>query len=123
MFEDNLRQLPAIDGVQRIDLVDTSGTVVASIENQPGKQGSLAVYHYLKANFGSLDARAAEHGLAVFGQHVADARNRPGAHPNVDRLLAVAAGGAPLKIEVVPTDAQECRAEATTSSPSAPSVQ
>lgn len=100
-FKDNLQLLPAIDGVQRIDLVDEQGAVVASIENQPGKQGSLAVYHYLKQVFGRLDARAADHGLAVFAEHTPDARNRPGAHPNIDRLLAIAAGGAALDIEVV----------------------
>jgi len=99
-FKDNLQQLPPIDGVQRIDLVDAQGAVVASIENQPGKQGSLAVYQYLKQAFGALDAKAAEHGLAVFGEHTADARQRPGAHPNIDRLLAIAAGGAPLTIEI-----------------------
>jgi hypothetical protein len=44
-FTDNLRQLPPVGGVERIDLVDMAGAVVASIENQPGKQGSLAVYH------------------------------------------------------------------------------
>lgn len=46
VFKDNLAQLPAIDGVARIDLVGANGDVVATIENQPGKQGSLAVYHY-----------------------------------------------------------------------------
>jgi hypothetical protein len=99
-FKDNLRQLPPVDEVRRIDLVDGAGAVVASIENQPGKQGSLAVYQYLKQSFGSLDAQAAEHGLAVFAEHTADARSRPGAHPNVDHLLVIAAGGAPLHIEV-----------------------
>lgn len=102
-FKDNLQQLPHVDDVQRIDLVDATGSVIASIENQPGKQGSLAVYQYLKQAFGTLDAKAAEHGLAVFGEHTADARNRPGAHPNVDRLLAIAAGGPPLNIEVIAT--------------------
>lgn len=100
-FKDNLAQLPSIDNVERIDLVDATGTVVASIENQPGKQGSLAVYLYLKQVFGTLDAEAAAHGLAVFAEHAADARNRPGAHPNVDRLLAISAGDAPLGVEVV----------------------
>jgi hypothetical protein len=103
-FKDNLRQLPPIDGVQRIDLIDENGAVVASIENQPGKQGSLAVYQYLKQSFGTLDAGAAEHGLVLFAEHGADARNRPGAHPNIDRLLAIAAGGTPLRIEVVRID-------------------
>ncbi|MBB3891690.1 hypothetical protein GGQ61_002418 [Phenylobacterium haematophilum] len=100
-FKDNLPQLPAIDGVQRIDLVEASGNVIASIENQPGKQGSLAVYQYLKQSFGVLDAQAAEHGLAVFGEHTADARNRPGAHPNIDRLIQIAGGGAALNIDVI----------------------
>ena len=101
VFKENLQQLPAIDGVQRIDLIDGNGAVVASIENQPGKQGSLAVYQYLKQAFGNLDAKAAEHGLAVFAEHTADARTRPGAHPNIDRLLAILAGGAPLRIDVI----------------------
>ena len=101
VFKENLQQLPPINGVQRIDLIDATGAVVASIENQPGKQGSLAVYQYLKQTFGALDAKAAEHGLAVFAEHTADARNRPGAHPNIDRLLAVIAGGGALRIDVI----------------------
>ncbi|MFM0135345.1 DUF2322 family protein [Caballeronia grimmiae] len=101
VFKDNLAQLPSIDGIERIDLIDGKGAVAASIENKPGKQGSLAVYHYLKQAFGTLDAKAAEHGLAVFAEHTADARNRPGAHPNVDRLLDIVAGGEALKIDVI----------------------
>jgi len=100
-FKDNLQQLPPIDGVLRLDLVDANGAVVASIENQPGKQGSLAVYQYLQQTFGALDAQAAEHGLIVFAEHTADARNRPGAHPNIDRLLAIVAGDTPLTIDVI----------------------
>ncbi|WP_199029196.1 DUF2322 family protein [Ralstonia sp. ASV6] len=101
VFKDNLTQLPAIDGIERIDLIDGKGAVVADIENKPGKQGSLAVYHYLQQAFGQLDAKAAEHGLAVFAEHTVDARNRPGAHPNVDRLLAIAAGGEALQINII----------------------
>jgi hypothetical protein len=101
VFKDNLAQMPAIDGIERIDLVDGKGEVAASIENKPGKQGSLAVYNYLKQTFGTLDAKAAAHGLAVFAEHTADARNRPGAHPNVDRLLAVADSGEALRIDVI----------------------
>lgn len=100
-FKENLQQLPPVDGVQRIDLVDGKGDVVACIENQPGKQGSLAVYQYLKQAFGVLDEKAAQHGLAVFAEHTADARSRPGAHPNIDRLLEIAVGGGPLHVEVI----------------------
>jgi hypothetical protein len=100
-FKDNLAQLPPITAVERIDLVDAAGAVVATIENMPGKQGSVAVYQYLAHEFGALDAAAAAHGLEVFAEHTADARQRPGAHPNVDRLLAIADGAAPLSIVVV----------------------
>jgi hypothetical protein len=101
VFKDNLAQLPSIEGIERIDLIDQQGAVVASIENKPGKQGSLAVYAYLQQAFGALDAKAAEHGLAVFAEHTVDARNRPGAHPNVDRLLEIVAGGEALRIDVI----------------------
>ncbi len=101
VFKDNLAQMPAIDGIARIDLIDGKGNVVAGIENKPGKQGSLAVYNYLQQTFGTLDAEAAGHGLVVFAEHAADARQRPGAHPNVDILLAVAAGGEALRIDVI----------------------
>jgi hypothetical protein len=101
VFSDNLVRLPSIDGVARIDLRDEAGAVAASIENQPGKKGSLAVYHYLQQAFGRLDAAAAHHGLLLFGEHTADARQRPGAHPNIDRLLGIVAGGAPLAIDIV----------------------
>jgi len=104
-FKENLAQLPGIEGVARIDLKPADGVVVASIENQPGKQGSVAVYQYLAAHFPGLDAAAAEHGLAVFGEHTEDARNRPGAHPNIDRLLAIAAGGEALTVDIVRADA------------------
>lgn len=41
VFKDNLAQLPAIDGIERIDLVDAKGAVVASIENMPGKRSEV----------------------------------------------------------------------------------
>ena len=101
-FKDNLQQMPGIDDVARIDLIDDTGATVATIENAPGKQGSLAVYHYLKQVFGALDAKAADHALQLFAEHTEDARNRPGAHPNIDRLFPIAAGAAPLAIEITP---------------------
>ena len=100
-FADNLQRLPPVDGIERVDILDGGGAVVASIENQPGKKGSLAVYQYLKQAFGTLDTAAAEHGLMVFAEHTADAIDRPGAHPNIDRLLAIAAGEPPLCINII----------------------
>ena len=100
-FKENLQNLPSIDGIERLEMVDAAGDVVASIENQPGKQGSLAVYQYLLATYGVLNAEAATQGLAVFAEHTDDARNRPGAHPNIDRLFEILDGGAPLNMRLV----------------------
>ena len=100
-FKDNLQLLPSIEGLVRIELTDPAGSVVATIENQPGKQGSLVVYQYLHQEFGALNAEAATHGLAVFAEHTADAKARPGAHPNIDLLLGVIEGGGVLKVRLV----------------------
>ena len=100
-FKENLQNLPSIDGIERLEMVNAAGDVVASIENLPGKQGSLAVHQYLCATYGVLNAEAASRGLAVFAEHTADARNRPGAHPNIDRLLEIQGGGASLTMRLV----------------------
>jgi len=71
-FKDNLQLLPSIDGLAKINLIDADGNIVATT-----------------------------HGLDIFAEHTADAKNRPGAHPNIDRLLEIVAGAAPLKIELV----------------------
>ncbi|OUD08548.1 hypothetical protein BVC71_13710 [Marivivens niveibacter] len=99
-FKENLQLMPSIDGIQGIDLVDVDEVTVSSIENQPGKQGSLAVYHYLRKEFGELNAKAAEHGLAIFAEHTEDAKNRPGAHPNIDRLFDVIDQNTVLAIQI-----------------------
>lgn len=101
LFKENLQNLPSIDGVERLEMLDAAGDVVASIENQPGKQGSLAVYQYLLVTYGVLNAEAATHGLVVFAEHTEDARNRPGAHPNIDRLFEIQDGAAPLTMRLV----------------------
>ena len=64
-FKENLQLLPSVEGLDRIEILDASGIVVATIENQPGKQGSLVVYRYLARNFEIIDADAAAHGLEV----------------------------------------------------------
>ncbi len=100
-FKANLAALPSIDSVARIELVGADGSVVDIIENKPGKQGSLAVYQYLAQTFVQIDAEAAIHGLSVFAEHTEDAKNRPGAHPNIDRLIEIAAGSKPLKVKII----------------------
>ncbi len=99
-FKDNLDLLPSIDGVASVEIIDHSGNVIDTIENQPGKQGSVAVYKYLAENFGTINAEVALHGLAIFGEHTADAKNRPGAHPNIDRLFKITETDTPISVKI-----------------------
>ncbi len=100
-FKENLQLLPSIDRLARVDLFDPNGTIVASIKNQPGKQGSLAVYQYLHENFGAINANAAAHDLTIFAEHTSDAKNRPGAHPNIEILLNIIDGGPSLVARLI----------------------
>lgn len=103
-FKDNLSLLPSIDGLSRIDIFDAKGNITAAIENQPGKQGSLAVYQYLHQAFGALNVEAARKGVEIFAEHSEDAKDRPGAHPNIDRLFDVIAAGDVLTLRLVVND-------------------
>ena len=100
-FSGNLQLLPSIDSLSSIEITAPSGDIIATIENQPGKQGSLAVYQYLQQMFGVINFEAATHGLVVFAEHTVDAKHRPGAHPNIDLLLDVANGGDALNARLI----------------------
>lgn len=88
-FADNLKRLPAVDDIAKLELVDGSGKIVAVLENKPGKAGSLAVYNHLILRHQRLDAAAAREGLELFAEHTPDAKAVPGKHPNIDRLFDV----------------------------------
>jgi hypothetical protein len=95
-FADNLKQLPRISHLAAIQLLDGNSTVVATIENKPGQAGSLAIYNHLGQIYGAITAEAARKGLDLYAEHTEDARQNPGKHPNIDRLLALAAGDGDL---------------------------
>lgn len=90
-FAENLAALPTADHVLRVELTGPDEAIDV-IENKPGSAGSVRVYAYLAGKHGEIDAVAAEEGLAIYAEHTADARSHPGQHPNIDRLLRVAAG-------------------------------
>jgi hypothetical protein len=95
-FADNLKQLPRVSHLLAIQLLDTDGAVVATIENKPGQTGSLSVYNHLGQIYGAITVDAARKGLELYAEHVADARQNPGKHPNIDRLLTLAGEGTSL---------------------------
>lgn len=100
-FADNLKTLPSIAHVAEIQLIDADGNLVASIPNAPGKAGSLTVYNALAARHGSINVAAAQEGLQLFAEHTEDAKARPGAHPNIDRLLEVITTGKGYTVKVI----------------------
>jgi hypothetical protein len=100
-FAENLKKLPGISHLAAINLLDTTGALVATIENKPGSQGSLAVYNHLAQIYGSINAEAAKKGLEIFAEHSEDERANPGKHPNIARLLAIGSGQPPLRVKHV----------------------
>ncbi|QMV73850.1 DUF2322 family protein [Comamonas piscis] len=100
-FADNLQSLPAIDHIAELQLIDADGQLAASIPNAPGKAGSVRVYNALAAKHGGINVAAAEEGLQIFAEHTDDAKARPGAHPNIDRLLEVIASGKGYTVKLV----------------------
>ncbi len=94
-FSEVLKSLPDCADIDSIELRDAGGITVAVIENKPGQSGSMRVYRALLDRHGArIDGAAAVAGVSLYAEHPDDARREPGKHPNIDRLLAVAAGAA-----------------------------
>ncbi|WP_353395890.1 DUF2322 family protein [Hydrogenophaga sp. 5NK40-0174] len=105
-FADRLNSLPSIDHLVSLDLIDPNKNVVATIENKPGKAGSLRLYNGLAAKHGGLiTPAAAAEGIEWFAEHTEDARANPGKHPNIDRLIEWAAGDATYSVKLHSTAA------------------
>lgn len=101
-FAARLNQLPSTHHLAALQLLGTEGQVLATIENKPGQAGSVAVYAALAALYGgSISPAAASLGLEWYAEHTADALAFPGKHPNIDRLLAWAAGSASHGVRLV----------------------
>lgn len=92
-FAENLKQLPGISHLAAIKLIYGDGAVVATIEHKPGQTGSLSIYNHLGQIYGAITVEAARKGLELYAEHTDDARLTPGKHPNIDRLLMIAAEG------------------------------
>ena len=86
-LKENVARLAPISDVQRVRIPSANW----SVENVEGKKASVAIYAHLSAKHGGrLGKAAALEGLQLYDEVVADARQRPGAHPNIDLLLKVA---------------------------------
>jgi hypothetical protein len=101
-FADNLKQLPSVQHLAALQLIDAQGAIAATIENKPGQAGSLAVYAALNAKHGGIHVAAAQEGLEVYAEHTADSRANPGKHPNIDRLIQVIETGQGFSVKLLP---------------------
>lgn len=100
-FSDVLLTLDSADKVRRIELYYENGEPAGAIENKPGSQGSVKVFHHLYKMYGGITLDAAVEGLALYAEHTEDAENCPGKHPNVDRLINVLENEEPLTVKVI----------------------
>ncbi len=100
-FAANLKKLPGTSHLAAINLLDREGNLVAAIENASGSQGSLAIYNHLGQTYGAITPEAARKGLELYAEHAEEARQHPGKHPNIDRLIGLLAEGKMLRIKHV----------------------
>ncbi|AEV27659.1 MULTISPECIES: DUF2322 family protein [Azospira] len=100
-FAENLKKLPGISHLAAINLLDAEGNTVATIENKPGSAGSVAVYNHLAQTYGAITPQAALKGIEIYAEHSEDAKLHPGKHPNIDRLIQLAAEGKTLRAKHV----------------------
>ncbi len=100
-FAENLKKLPGISHLAAINLLDAEGNAVATIENKPGSAGSVAVYNHLAQTYGAITPQAALKGIEIYAEHSEDAKLHPGKHPNIDRLIQLAAEGKTLRAKHV----------------------
>lgn len=101
-FAENLKTLPAIDDLQRLELYGEGYEPEAIIENKPGQQGALAVYYKICVEFGGIGPQAARRALELFAEHVEDAKIHPGRHPNIDRLFVIIERGTYYSAKAIP---------------------
>ncbi|MCK3654813.1 hypothetical protein A4G19_03245 [Pasteurellaceae bacterium Macca] len=91
-FKDYLATFPAIDHLSGLNVKDEQGEVIHTILAVEGKLGSLKLYHALSTQFQQqLNAESATQGLTWFAEHLDDAKQNVGKHPNIDLLLKVVA--------------------------------
>ena len=77
-----LRVNPA--AIERIIVHGADGGIIQNIK---GKEASLQIYTAITSNDGYISPAGAKKGLAVYGNSLrTEAKERPGSHPEIDRL-------------------------------------
>ena len=100
-FKSILATFAKVSHIKKIKLFDSHGHECGHILNEPGARGSIKLYNHLFLIFGELNMDAAIEGLKLYCEHVEDAKNNPGKHPNIDRLLDIIKTKEVFKIEII----------------------
>ena len=101
LFQDILKKLPDIDHIKKIKILNQKGHQLGVIFNKPGSSGSIKLYNHLFLVFGELNTEAAIKGLNLYCEHVKDAKDNRGKHPNIDRLLDIIKSKETFKIKII----------------------
>ncbi len=89
LFSQNLAALESVEAYARMELYGADSEPVAVIENAPSSQGSLQIYYHVSLKWGGIGPAAARRALELYAEHVEDAKQNPGKHPNIDRLFEI----------------------------------
>jgi hypothetical protein len=100
-FKNTLATFENIKNIKEIKLFNAHGFESCHILNKPGAQGSIKLYNHLFLVFGELNTSAAIEGLDLYCEHVEDAKNNPGKHPNIDRLLDIIKTKKILRMQII----------------------
>ena len=88
-FKEILETLPTIDHLTGLNVMDGE-TIIHNISAIPGKLGSLRLQNALAEKLnGKLNRTSAQQGVEWFAEHIEDAKENPGKHPNIDLLFKV----------------------------------
>ena len=99
-FNGILLTLDDSDHIDRIEIY-RNNSLIGTIENKPGSQGSIKVYQHLWKLFGAITLDAAIEGLDLYSEHTEEAQKNPGKHPNIDRLLSVMENEESLDLKII----------------------
>jgi hypothetical protein len=105
-FTDYLSTLELTNHIEKIHLCNPMGEIAGIIENKPGSQGSVRVYHHLFKKWGLINKEAAKEGLKIYAEHTLDAEENPGKHPNIDRLFTILETGETLNVVIFEIQSQ-----------------
>lgn len=89
-FKENLAEMQSIDSVERIDIYNSKNKLIDSIENVPGKSGSVQVYANMSNfNDGAITSEMAGNAIVSFDEYTLEAIDDASSHPNIQRLFKV----------------------------------